>query len=515
LEGGIMPERILGLDIGSGSVKAVILSRGFRGGYLVLGFRMVDIAAAGGLPEALEQLFADNVFRGAVCVTALHAGSLSFRGIRLPFRDDRKIRQTLAFALEPMIQTPLEEVFIDYTHAGRAGESEIFAALAPRTLVRERTELLKSYVRETAVIDISAVSLTRRLTRDKGGPENVLLLDVGARDTTAVFASGGRVLHIRHFSFGGETATRVMAGVLNRDSAKAEEIKRGDEIPPTALAAISEVCKRFCIELINTQKSLFWQGAISQSPALVLLTGGGSRTPGFEAILAENYPAPVKRADLLAEGGIGIDETLRKSWEPAVMDQALALAARPMVKGSGFNFRQLASEARAGYGEFRDRLRKGAIAAVVIAILAVAEIGLDDYGSRLHLTSLRQDITAEFKKSVPQATRVVDPVAQLRGKITEARKLSAGMGDAATEATVLDLLKELSVIAPANLLLTSFNLDGDVIGLKGEARNFDAVDAFKKAFANSKYFKTVTIGSTNMLKQGSGVEFDLKVTLKK
>ena len=43
-----MPERILGLDIGGGSVKAVLLSRGFRGGYRVIGFRGIDIAAAGG-----------------------------------------------------------------------------------------------------------------------------------------------------------------------------------------------------------------------------------------------------------------------------------------------------------------------------------------------------------------------------------------------------------------------------------------------------------------------------------
>jgi hypothetical protein len=104
----MMPERILGLDIGGGSVKAVLLSHGFRGGYRVIGFHRIDIAVAGGLKEALEQLFKDAAFRGAVCVTALHAGRLSFRSIRLPFRDDRKIRQTLAFALEPVIQTPLE-----------------------------------------------------------------------------------------------------------------------------------------------------------------------------------------------------------------------------------------------------------------------------------------------------------------------------------------------------------------------------------------------------------------------
>ena len=151
--------------------------------------------------------------------------------------------------------------------------------------------------------------------------------------------------------------------------------------------------------------------------------------------------------------------------------------------------------------------------AAVILILAVIDIGLDDYGARLRLASLKQDIAAEFKKSYPEATRIVDPVAQLRGKIAEARKVAAGLADVTAEATVLDLLKEISGFAPENLLLASFTLDGDVIGLKGEARNFDAVDIFKKAFANSKYFKTVTIGSTNLTKQG-GVEFDLKVTVK-
>jgi general secretion pathway protein L len=148
-------------------------------------------------------------------------------------------------------------------------------------------------------------------------------------------------------------------------------------------------------------------------------------------------------------------------------------------------------------------------------ILAGIEIGLDDIGARHRLAALKRDVNTEFKKSYPDVTRIVDPVAQLKGKIAEARKLSTGMGDAASAATVLDLLKEFTGLVPADLLLTSFNLDGDVIGLKGETRNFDAVDAIKKALANSKYFKTVTIGSSSMIKQGSAVEFDLKITVKK
>jgi hypothetical protein len=184
-------------------------------------------------------------------------------------------------------------------------------------------------------------------------------------------------------------------------------------------------------------------------------------------------------------------------------------------QAGGVNFRQRASEARGGYGGLRNRLKRGAVAALVVVVLAGVEIGLDDYSARLRLAAVKRDIIAEFKKSYPDAARIVDPLAQLRGKIAEAKKLSAGMGDAASAPTVLDLLKELAGLSPPDLLLISLNLDSDVIGIKGEVRDFDAVDKLKKALANSKHFKTVTVGSTAMTKQGSAVEFDLKITVNK
>ncbi|MBN2437593.1 MAG: pilus assembly protein PilM [Deltaproteobacteria bacterium] len=509
-----MPERILGLDIGASALKAVLLSRGFRGGYRLLGFRLIEIAAVGGPAEAVRALFADETFRGSVCVTTISSSALSYRSIRLPFRDRRKIRQTLPFAIEPLIQTPLDEVFIDYTLTGRTGQAEIFAAMAPRTLIGDRTVLLAEYVHETAVIDIDAVPLATRLMEKPDFPKMALLVDVGARETVAVFASREQIIHIRNFPFGGEGVTAAIAKAMS-GKPSTEAMTQSRDITPEASAAIRGYCGRLLAELKNTEQYLLWQGSLAQPPATIILTGGGSQTPGLAEGLAERFAVPVERTDLAAQEDIEIEETLRPSWNPALMDQALALAARPMAKGRGFNFRKRASEAQAGYGELRDRLKKGAIAALVVLILAGIEIGLNDIGARHRLTALKRDVHAEFKKSYPEVTRIVDPVAQLKGKIAETRKLFAGMGDAASAATVLDLLKELAGLAPADLLLTSLTLDGDVIGLKGEARNFDAVDTIKKALANSKYFKTVTIGSTSMIKQGSGVEFDLKITLKR
>jgi Tfp pilus assembly PilM family ATPase len=509
-----MPEKILGLDIGGDSVKAVLLSRGFRGKYRALAVRLVELAAAGGLPEALEQLFAEESFRGALCVTALPAGLLSYRNLRLPFRDEKRIRQTLAFALEPQLPMSLEEVFVDHSATARGNESEIFAALAGRALIAERTALLAPYVREVAVIDIDAVPLACRLMLTPGFPESALVLDIGARDTTAVFVRANRIVQIRHFPFGGESLTTALAEALGIGIPEAEARKRDGQIPPEAAESLAALCRGFGTELRNTQTSLIWQGVIDQAPARIYLTGGGSQLDGLAEILIEDMGVPVERTDLAEWEAIEFGESFCSDWDPALMDQALALAARPMGKGNGFNFRQRAFEAGAGYGELRALLRKGAIAALVILALAAVEIGLDDYGARLRLEALKKEIATEFRKIDPETTRIVDPLAQLRGRIGEARKRSAGVGDA-VPATVLDLLKEISGLAPPDLLLTAFNLDGDVISIKGEAKNFDAVDALKKAFTNSSHFKAVTIGTTNMLKQGTGVEFDLKIALKK
>jgi len=80
---------------------------------------------------------------------------------------------------------------------------------------------------------------------------------------------------------------------------------------------------------------------------------------------------------------------------------------------------------------------------------------------------------------------------------------------------VLDLLKEISILATPDLLVNAFNLEGNAVGIKGEVQNFDAVESLKKTFAGSKYFKAVTIDSTNLMKQGDGVEFDMRIILKR
>ncbi|MBW6486635.1 MAG: pilus assembly protein PilM [Syntrophobacterales bacterium] len=509
-----MPEKFLGLDIGAGSVKAVLLNRGFRGGGEIAGFCRIGIADAGGLAGALEQLFSDQTFAGAICVSALPAALFSFRNIQLPFREERKIRQTVSFAVEPFIQQPLDAVLIDYTFAERAKQSKLFTAIAERALIDDRRKLLSPYVHETAVLDIDAVPLASFLARQPDFPTGALLLDVGLQDTTAVFFGKTGIFHIRHFYFGGQKMTEAIArsGVINMEAA--EEVKIKGDITEEGLEALAKVLQPFFTELKNTIAFLQQKGQIPEFPTRIILTGGGSQAPGIAAGLSRLLEIPVEKTDLLAEGGFGIAADLSSSWDAAVMDQALALAARPLGKGTGFNFLKREQETRAGSGDLRGILKKSAIAAGVIILLSGFEFGLGDYALRLQLSRLKKDVLTEFKRIDPEATRIVDPVVQLRGKIAEAKKLMAGIGDVSS-AAALDIFRDVSVSAQPEITLSSFSIEGNEVVLKGEAPNFDAMEAFKKKLEGSKYVKTVTVGSTSLLKEGKGVEFNLKVVRKR
>jgi type II secretory pathway component PulL len=235
----------------------------------------------------------------------------------------------------------------------------------------------------------------------------------------------------------------------------------------------------------------------------------------LSAGLAGLFGVPVDTADLLAQGGFAMDDRLRSSWDGAVMDQALALAARTPGKGTGFNFLKREQETRVDSGEMRGIIKKGAIAAGVIVALAGIELGLGDYTMRLHLARLKKDVIAEFKKIDPETTKIVDPVVQLKGKIAESRKLTAGSGEALSAPSALDIFRDVSTAAQPEIALSNFSLDDDAIALKGDAPNFDAMDAFKKKLEVSKYVKSVTVGSTSLLKEGKGVEFNLKAARKK
>jgi len=513
-----MAKHILGLDIGKSSVKAVLIEGGLRGSARIVAWEKVDVAATGGVRGALRHLQEIPVLTVPTCQTTLAAGGFSFRNVKLPFKDRKKIGQTLPFELESQIPHALEDVLIDFTAQAKTEESEIFAAAIPKKDVQERVALLDEYGFGAEAIDIESVPIAARLMTDAAGTDTLnLLLDVGASETTGVFFKEGKILQIRSFPFGGADITTALSRALGIPPAEAEaRKKRGNT--GQAEQEIAAACQKFFVSLKNTISSMQMSGVTAEDVATVYLTGGGALYRKLAEDLSRTLTVPVERVNVTALAGmkpVGGDDA---GWDSMVMNGALALALRPLAKGPGFNFRQ---------GGFRPKVRAfafdlgvsakwAAVVAAFIVVLAGGDLYVSYLGDKARLDQLKAETAALFQNTFPEVTRVVDPAQQFRTKISEAKRLALASRNAASGGSALGVMKDLSERVPETLgfIVTSLVLDGDKADIHGEASGFEAAETIKKELEASGRYESISVSSSSV-KQGNRVEFDLKTVLAK
>ncbi|MFL5300046.1 MAG: pilus assembly protein PilM, partial [Anaeromyxobacteraceae bacterium] len=132
-----MAQRTLGLDVGTRSVKAVVVEGAYRG-YTVLATARADVEQASG-PEApplrerqaaaVKRLLAEAHLAFDSAVVAL-PGAPASQVITLPFVDPRRIDQTVGFEVESQIPFDLAEVVWDWQPLGtREGKTELLVSV--------------------------------------------------------------------------------------------------------------------------------------------------------------------------------------------------------------------------------------------------------------------------------------------------------------------------------------------------------------------------------------------------
>lgn len=503
-------DSILGLDIGPGQIKAVKIEAGRR--VRITALETIGIGRYGGLEAALGQI-GQRGLACEVCVTSIHPGRLSLRNISLPFSDEKKIRQTIAFEMETLIPYPIEDAVVDFTVTARAGDPEtatgVLAAAVPKALIRERIGLLENHLPEVSAIDVDALPLASRLIRN-GLHDCVLLVDIGAEKSAGFLLDGGRIVNIRAYDFGGDAITAIIADAAGLPPAEAELRKTGGDFA-AAKDRTDKACRDFAGEVRATLEMVRRSG-LPADPARVMFTGGGSLFTGLKESFQAVFGVPAEYADLTAGEDFEIEPGAAAAWG-LQFNNALALALRGMKKSAGMDFRRGEFELGRHAVRIRKDLRWAAVMVVTgLAALAAGQ-GLGYYLDYVKLNRLKSAISSVFRESCPDVTKIVDPVQQLKTKIADARKISA----AGSGTLFLDLLREISAAVPqsAGFLITSLSYDGERVDIKAETASFDAAEEVKKALAASQRFSGVNIGSANMARQGGRIEIAIRMDVRK
>lgn len=322
LFGGKKAKSVIGVDIGSSSLKVVQLRR--DGGTAVLETygeialgpsAGAEVGQATNLPADKIGAALRDLIREA-SVTSLDAGiSIPFSRslltlVELPRRDNPEEQKTvISLEARKYIPVPVAEVQLDWfiipepVAQGAVPSPKIKVLLV--AVHNDELQLLQKVVTEAGIAasfyEIEIFSTIRSVVDEPVKP--VMVLDIGASATKAYIVERGVVAMSHNIRQGGQDVTRSISTSHGLPIAKAESVKKehgfGNHDAPYKRETIELVYSRIFDEarLVLTKYETTHQKAVSA----IILTGGGGVTKELGAYAKKIFSVDVRVADPFAK----------------------------------------------------------------------------------------------------------------------------------------------------------------------------------------------------------------------
>jgi general secretion pathway protein L len=481
-----MSKKVLGIDIRKESVSAVLVKTSLRE-------NRIDAHAHIPLPETAED---DNIFRTALndlcreidpggcdCVVSISADHFSYRILQVPFKDAKKIRMVLPFELEPTVPYPIDDLVIDFIElqsAGQSDHSEIIAVAVPKTELSPYIESLAEFKIDPEMVTVGGLPSAMCLASRADPGEDRLVLEIGNISSSLFIVSEGRLQLIRSFP------TPVAAE--NRAAMLGAFVQR-------TLAAYDELCQT------------------EFQPPDILVTGSGLNGAGLDSEVSKVLDIPVNRLNFADHLNIQIDSENTKPWNPALMDNALALALMAIEGIKGLNFHKGQFAAKKLFVKHKKNwIKTGILATAVLALIFSSAI-MENYTLNRKLDLIDQQITDVFKATFPQVKRIVDPHREMQVNLQEAKKSAATRSTAGPHIRSIDILNRISQSIPDSIKVdvTRMVISPETVIISGTTDDFESPNDIKGKLEQVEFFRKVTISSTNLNRSGNEVRFVLKV----
>jgi len=333
-----MAQRIIGLDIGSWSVKAMVMESNLRRmSFSRLREHRVPTDAlgvplAGGLGPAikavLEGLDVDVLTAGVPGVQVL------MRELSLPFGDEKRVAPILGFQLESLLPRPLDTMVYDWHLLRKTADgAQILCPAADKQWLDGWVAELRAGGAEPRHLTLSRLALGNlapHLELPDVGDRAVAFIDLGHRTTQVTLMRHGQVEAIRPLARGGHAVTQALSRACGLAYADAEHIKHHEldlsgETPPGVdpadhaqrVQVATDALEPMLRELKMTLDAMTSHQVRTAEEAAhglggVVLYGGMSRLRGLGGLVGELLDAPVLRARPkgLLWGQVAADEGL-------------------------------------------------------------------------------------------------------------------------------------------------------------------------------------------------------------
>jgi len=484
-----MSRKILGLDIRYDAVSAVVVKSGMRGSwiesYARVPLSVKEASFEEELKRSLESINGQIDITDAVCSVALPAIDVTYRNLKAPFKEIKKVRQILPFELETDLPFQAEDIVFDFNMLDvslETGTPQLFAAALEKHRIAVLIDLLRPFKIEPDILTIGGYAMGQYLSRLFEEKRCQMFLDIGDIYTTMALSLSGDVCLVRTFSIVASNKARL---------------------------------RSICSQINRTLSAFEQKSGLACNIDEIRIAGLFSATADVGQDLEAFFGAPVTRADLMESSGKIALSSKGAAWEPHLMDGALSLALNELSGFGILNFRRGRMGMEKAWIENKKDILKTCCLGGVVALLFLGYSVVNYYTLKKGVETTQAQILEIFQTTFPEVTQIVDPVHQMRVKLESAGKRISQPGEFASSVKTVDILNDISRFIPEkqDVELVSIVVGSDNVVVSGNTDTFNAVDDMKSGLERSDIFTSVSISSANMDQSGTRVRFKLKVAL--
>ncbi len=295
------PQAVVGLDIGSTSIRLVELNKTASGKWVLecclVELLQPNVVAPDGsieqfdlLAGAVRRIVKKSGTRAKQIVAALPASAVIAKKVVLPegLGDDEMDRQIEGEASQ-YIPFSLDEVSIDYyimgSSATSVGDEDVMIVAARKERVDDMQALMNAAGLNLKVLDVASYAAQAAAERiienlpNAGKGALIALTHVGASSTYVYVMRNGEVLFEREQAFGGVQLTQHIARLYGMTYEEAESKKVAGQLPDDyAHVVLQPFIERVAQEIQNILQ-FFYNSTPYNQTDYVLLSGGSASLP--------------------------------------------------------------------------------------------------------------------------------------------------------------------------------------------------------------------------------------------
>jgi len=320
---GIGMPSLIGLDIGSSTVKAIELNlKGKDTGFELIGLGVANLPAeaivqgaflnSGEIVDTIREAIDMGGFKTRDVAVAVSGHSVIVKKVSLPAMNREELEDQIQWEAEQYIPFDVNEVNLDFQILDTAtgdGQMEVLLVAAKKDLIDDYVQVITEVGLIPTTIDVAAFAVENAFEAnyDVAQGEVVALVNIGAQVVNINVMSDGVPLFTRDITTAGNQYTEEIQKALTISFEEAERLKLGgkssddsQEVVPEEVDQAMQSVTDTVIGEISRSLDFFSATAADNRIERVLLSGGSSRGAGFENAFHERTGLPVELLNPLA-----------------------------------------------------------------------------------------------------------------------------------------------------------------------------------------------------------------------